>query len=231
MLSKVLSRADAGGVQTLVFRDLAGYKPGADIREASGSPHVLDRLARNQPEAGGNDGNTKLRERLQQLESQAAGVRQEAFEAGRQQGRQEAGAELQPVLDRLNTSITQVLGMRSDLRRRAERDTVQLALMIAKRVLHRQLSVDESALTAIAHIAFERLTRSESWRVTVHPQFAAAVTAALPGSHAARVHIDPDPDCALGTLTIHSAEGTIDASVDAQLEEISRGLTDRLANS
>jgi flagellar assembly protein FliH len=102
--------------------------------------------------------------------------------------------------------------------------------MIAKRVLHRQLSVDESALTAIAHIAFERLTRSESWRVTVHPQFAAAVTTALPASHAARVHIDPDPDCALGTLIIHSAEGTIDASIDAQLEEISRGLTDRLAS-
>jgi flagellar assembly protein FliH len=227
MLSKVLSRADAGIVQPLVFRDLAGYKPGADIRETSGS---IQGAARGEPETGGNEG-AGLREKLRQLESKTAAEREEAFEAGKQQGRQEARAELQPVLDRLNASVTQVLGMRSDLRRRAERDAVQLALMIAKRVLHRQLSVDESALTAIAHIAFERLTRSESWRVTVHPQFAAAVTSALPGSHAARVHIDPDPDCALGTLIIHSAEGTIDASVDAQLEEISRGLTDRLANS
>jgi flagellar assembly protein FliH len=223
MLSKVLSRADAGSVQLLVFRNLAGYQPGADIREASGVPE--------RPEAGGSAANAGLRERVQQLELQSAAERREAFEAGKQQGLQEARTELQPVLDRLNASVTQVLGMRSDLRRRAERDAVQLALMIAKRVLHRQLSVDESALTAIAHIAFERLTRSESWRVTVHPQFAAAVTSALPGSHAARVHIDPDPDCALGTLIIHSAEGTIDASVDAQLEEISRGLTDRLANS
>jgi flagellar assembly protein FliH len=227
MLSKVLSRADAGIVQPLVFRDLAGYKPGADIRETSGS---IQGAARGEPETGGNEG-AGLREKLRQLESKTAAEREEAFEAGKQQGRQEARAELQPVLDRLNASVTQVLGMRSDLRRRAERDAVQLALMIAKRVLHRQLSVDESALTAIAHIAFERLTRSESWRVTVHPQFAAAVASALPGSHAARVHIDPDPDCALGTLIIHSAEGTIDASVDAQLEEISRGLTDRLANS
>jgi flagellar assembly protein FliH len=231
MLSKVLSRAGAGTLQPLVFRDLAGYKPEADIREASGS---IQGIVGERPEAGisGRDeGDAGLRERVQQLESKSAAERQEAFEAGKQQGRQEARAELQPVVERLNVSVTQVLGMRSDLRRRAERDAVQLALMIAKRVLHRQLSVDESALTAIAHIAFERLTRSKSWRVTVHPQFAAAVTSALPGSHASRVHVDPDPDCALGTLIIHSAEGTIDASVDAQLEEISRGLTDRLANS
>jgi flagellar assembly protein FliH len=121
--------------------------------------------------------------------------------------------------------------MRPDLRRRAEGDAVELALLIAKRVLHRQLSVDEGALTAIARVAFERLTRSESYRITVHPQFAAAVTAALPGAHAARVQIDADPNCALGTLIIQSAEGTIDASADAQLEEIKRGLTDRLANA
>jgi flagellar assembly protein FliH len=228
MLSKVLSRADAGTVRPLVFRDLAGYKPGADIRETSGS---IQGVVRDRQETGGSEGSAGLRERVQQLESQTAAERQEAFEAGKQQGREEARAELQPVLDRLNGSVAQVLGMRSDLRRRAERDAVQLALMIAKRVIHRQLSVDESALTAIAHIAFERLTRSESWRVTVHPQFAAAVASALPANHAARVHVDPDPDCALGTLIIHSAEGTIDASVDAQLEEISRGLTDRLANS
>jgi flagellar assembly protein FliH len=116
-----------------------------------------------------------------------------------------------------------------DLRRRAERDVVQLALLIAKRVLHRQLSVDEEALTAIARVAFDRLTRSESYRVTVNPRFAAAVTAALSGGFGVRVHIDPDPDCAPGTLIIHSAEGTIDASIDTQLEEISRGLADRLA--
>ena len=86
-------------------------------------------------------------------------------------------------------------------------------------------------LTAIARVAFERLTRSESYRVTVHPQFASAVTSVLPGNHLSRVQIDQDPNCALGTLIIHSGEGTIDASIDAQLEEISRGLTDRLASS
>jgi flagellar assembly protein FliH len=218
MLSKVLSRHESsvpGAAQTMVFPHLTGY----------------DREARVPPENAHESGDAAdLREKLQELESRTAIAHREAFDAGKQQGDQHARTELEPVLERLNASITQILGMRPGLRRRAERDVVQLALLIAKRVLHRELSVDEGALTAIARVAFERLTRSESYRVTVHPRFAAAVTAALPGSHSARVGIDPDPDCEPGTLVIHSRDGTIDASVDAQLEEISRGLTDRLAH-
>jgi len=222
MLSKVLRSADAGTAQVMVFQNLAGYQLGADIRPSFEDPR--GRLEECDESAG-------LRERLHQLEAQAAIDRREAFESGRQQGEHQARTELQPVMERLNASITQTLALRSDLRQRAERDVIQLALLIAKRILHRQLSVDEGALNAIAHIAFERLTRSESYRVTVHPQFAAAITSALPGSQSAQVQIDPDPTCALGTLTIHSAEGIVDASVDAQLEEISRGLTDRLAGT
>lgn len=221
MLSKVISRSDTSSARTLVFPQLAGYDRERDRRQSSGESN----------DSADNNESAVLREKLRQLESQAATERREAFEAGKQQGEQQARAELQPVLERLNASITQVLAMRPDLRRRAEQDTVQLALLIAKRVLHRQLSVDEGALTALARVAFERLSRSESYRVTVHPQFAPAVASAVPGSHAGRVRIDPDPDCALGTLIIHSAEGTIDASVDAQLEEINRGLTDRISNS
>jgi flagellar biosynthesis/type III secretory pathway protein FliH len=33
----------------------------------------------------------------------------------------------------------------------------------------------------------------------------------------------------MGTFVIRSSEGTMDASLDAQLDEISRGLTDRLS--
>jgi flagellar assembly protein FliH len=220
MLSKVLSRRNSGDVQALVFPMLAGFDAGTGrtaVKEESRGPGDAEFAA--------------LEEKLRAAENHAGAEQQRAFEAGRQQGTREAHAEMQPVMERLNASIADIIAMRPDLRRRAERDVVQLALMIAKRVLHRELSVDKEALTAIARVAFERLTRSESYRVTVHPQFAAAVTAVLPPSHAARVNIDADPNCAPGTLVIHSAEGVIDASVDAQVEEISRGLADRLLHA
>ncbi len=216
MLSKVISRRAAGGIQEIVFPVLS---PGSVSKPRGGQQD------QQPPDAA------DLRENLHQLQLRADIDRRKALETGRREGDQEARAELLPVMERLNASIAEIVGMRSDLRRRAERDVVHLALLIAKRVLHRQLSVDEGALTAIARVAFERLTRSESYTVTVHPRFAAAVASALPASQTGRVHLAHDPNCEQGTLIIHSVEGVIDASVDVQLEEIERGLTDRLAGA
>jgi len=216
MLSKVINRRDAGRIEAIVFPALSpGCVPSrSHTREPDGEQYEA----------------AALRENLHQLQVRADTDRRNAHEAGRRQGDQEARAELQPAMERLNASIAEIIGMRSDLRRRAERDVVQLALLIAKRVLHRELSVDQGALTAIARVAFERLTRAESYTITLHPRFVPSVASALPASQADRVRITPDPNCAQGTLIIRSAEGVIDASVDAQLEEIERGLTDRLGS-
>ncbi len=180
---------------------------------------------------GDDELRTEFRETVLRMEHEQLVACGEALESGLQQGLQQAHAELQPVIERMNAALSDLIGLRSDLRSRAEKDVVRLALMIAKRVLHRELTVDEGALTAIARVAFERLTRSESYEVTVHPRFAAAITAALPASQMTRVRIEGDVTCAPGTLTIRSPEGIIDASVEAQLEEITRGLTDRIAVS
>lgn len=192
---------------------------------------AVNEVQRTESGAGDTVDSSALREQIRQLEARRATEKREAFEAGSQQGDQKARAELQPVLERLHAAINDITALRPEIRRRAERDTIQLALLIAKRILHRELSVDENALNGIARIAFERLTRSESYTVRVHPRFAPAITAALPASQSSRVIIEPDASCAPGTLIIRSSEGVIDASIDTQLEEISRGLTDRLLHS
>jgi flagellar assembly protein FliH len=219
MLSKVLSGRDTARAQPIVFATADG---GSFEPRGSESP-------RNN--AAADQENDALREKIRHLEAKVAAAQQESFEAGRNQGEQQARRDLAPVLERLHASVTEVTGMRHEIRMRAEKDVVELSLLIARRVLHRELSVDASALTALAHVMFERLTRAEKYLVVVHPRFAAAVGAALRGNQTAHVRIEPDPDCAPGTLIVRTADGLIDASVDAQLEEISRGLTDRIASA
>lgn len=212
MLSKVLSGRDAEKAQPLVFSFAAARPPEPPARQSAIE-----------------DESVKLKAQIQRLESELTAARRDAFESGRQSGEQKARAEMAPLVERMNASVADLTGMRQELRRRAEKDVVHLALLIAKRVLHRELNVDPSALTALARIVFERLARAESYRVTVHPQFAGPIKAALTGRLTSRVEIDADPNAPPGTFRIESEEGHIDASVDAQLEEISRGLTDRLA--
>jgi flagellar assembly protein FliH len=167
---------------------------------------------------------TYLMEKIRRLEAEAAATENDALERGRREGGEAARAALTPVIERLNASLAEVIALRPELRRRAEKDTVELALKIARRVLHRELSVDVNALNALARVVFDRLARTESWELTVHPRFADSVRGALP----ANARIEADDACEYGTMRVRYEDGTIDASVEQQLAEIGRGIADRL---
>ena len=219
MLSKVLKGSAAGQVPAMVFCPVAP-------RESELHPETSSKAAGGSSPPGPDQ--SALLEKISGLEASLAVAKREAFESGHRQGEKSARAALTPILERMNASIADVVSLRPELRRRAEKDAVDLSLQIARRVLHRELSVDSGALNALARVVFDRLTRTECWQLTVHPQFAEAVRAALPAGSSCKVQVEADPSCAVGTFVVRCPEGAIDASVDSQLSEISRGLTDRL---
>lgn len=216
MLSRVLIGQDASEARSFEFPDVSNplARP-AHATAASGDGSGAELAA--------------ARATIQRLENELAAARKQGYEAGRAETEQKTRAELEAVLARMAAAIGELAGTRSEMRRRAEQDVVKLALLIAKRVLHRELTVDENAMTALARVAFETLARAEKYKVTVHPRFAPTITAALPPGLASRVRVEPDPGREAGTLLIESPDGLTDASIDTQLEEIGRGLTDRLA--
>jgi flagellar assembly protein FliH len=170
---------------------------------------------------------------LAQLEAQYQQKVREAHGAGVREGdiagRNRAGAELQPVLERLARSIQEIANLRARLRREAESDVVQLALAIARRVLRREIGADPDALRGLVVAALEKLQGQEISRVKVHPSHAAMVKASLQQlSSGGMVEVLSDSSRELGSVVFETARGNLDASVDTQLQEIERGLTDRL---
>ena len=157
----------------------------------------------------------------------------EAYAAGMQEGetagRTRAAAEFQPVVERFAQTIAELSQMRARLRREAEGDTIRLALAIARRILRRELAVDPDALEGLLIGALEKLQGQELSRIRVHPSHAALVRAQLETLRAsASVEIVSDASRPPGTAIFETGRGNLDASVEAQLEEIERGLTDRL---
>ena len=172
-------------------------------------------------------------ERLAQLQQQSEQRARDAHAAGLREGeasgRQRAAGELQPVIDRLARSIEEIGGLRARLRAEAEADLIQLSLAIARRVIRRELAVDPEALHGLVLGALEKLQGQEISRVRVHPGHAALVTESLRrNSASAKVEVIADPSRAVGTVIFETQRGNLDASVEAQLQEIERGLADRL---
>jgi flagellar assembly protein FliH len=158
------------------------------------------------------------------LEAHQAGLRE-----GEASGRNRAAAELEPVLERLARSITDLAGLRPRLRREAEADLLRLALAIARRILRRELAIDPDAIHGLVLGALEKLQGQEIWKVRVHPSHAPLLGAALKQSRpGGQVEVIADPSTEPGAVLFETDRGSLDASTESQLQEIERGLADRL---
>ena len=213
MSSKVRQPDETSGVEAVVWRQMHASGPTRTGVDSVELPDSGERLAQLQQQ-----------HEQRAREAHAAGLRE-----GEAAGRQRAAAELQPAIDRLARSIEEIGGLRARLRAEAEADLVQLSLAIARRVIRRELAIDPEALHGLVLGALEKLRGQEISRVRVHPAHAALVTESLrQNSAAAKVEVIADPSRELGTVIFETQRGNLDASVESQLQEIERGLADRL---
>jgi len=159
-------------------------------------------------------------------------VRQ-AYESGFREGeaaaRQDAASQVREVVEKLAATLVEVAGTRGDAIRRAEADIVRLSIEIARRILHRELSLDTSALEALIRAALEKLRSQEVYRVRVHPDQEQLVRACLRQiGRDPEIEVVSDASQARGGAVFEISRGSLDASVETQLREIEHGLADRL---
>jgi flagellar assembly protein FliH len=160
----------------------------------------------------------------QSRQSYAAGLR-----AGEESARQSLESGVRESVQRLAATIAELAATRSEIIHRAEADTVRLSIEIARRVLHRELSVDGSALEALIKAALEKLQAQEVHRVRVHPAQEKLLRTCLDQSGRGQsVAVVGDPLQPLGAAVFETSRGALDASVEIQLAEIERGLADQL---
>ena len=154
-------------------------------------------------------------------------IRAVARAEGESSARQQAQAELQPVLQKLAQSIQESAELRGRLREQAEADLVRLAIAIARKIVGREVNTDPEAIAGLVKASLERLRIQEVLRVRIHPEYRSKVIENLARLGASNVEVLGDPACERGAVVFETSRGNLDASVETQLREIERGLTDR----
>jgi flagellar assembly protein FliH len=175
-----------------------------------------------------------LKRRIAQLEQSLAETEHAAYARGRREAEAEAqqrfSASMQNTADRLAQSVKQLADVRPRLCKEAEADLLRLAMAIAQRVLHRQLTIDATALEALVKVSLDRLGRQEQIRVRVSTALADTVRGILAKLSSRAVEVTADSNLEAGGLIFETNRGLLDASIHSQLDEIERGLIDRLDN-
>ena len=175
-----------------------------------------------------------LERRIQELEAELP----RRHEMGRKEGRAEgekAGmasgtAAVQPVLERMTSSIAELASYRARFRRDSEPELLKLALAVARKILRRELTVDPHSLLGILKAALETINQAEVLCVRVAPDDAAQVSGKLAGLGLPdAVEVVGDRTLERGSVVLDTRRGQIDASIQTQLSEIENGFADRIA--
>ena len=166
-------------------------------------------------------------ERRRQIETQQA--RQEGFAQGVNQAQEQAQAEICSMMDRVAATLADLANTKRKVRGDAELELLKLSVAIARRIIHREIALDPEALGGVIYSALQKLQTREVSRVRVFPAGAEMIRAALERFGAPpAIEIYPDSTLRAGDLLFETTMGQLDASVETQLQEIQRGLADRL---
>jgi type III secretion system HrpE/YscL family protein len=179
-----------------------------------------------------------LRDQLEQLnEDEAARIaaaaeeaRVKGYLAGREEGELQAREDMaQAVLE-----VTQSTAREHE---RLRGEVAALALEVVRKMIGHL--PDDAVLVGLAETAASDMLPTQTMTLVVHPQqcdavrarLAATATAAAGEGPQVRFEVRGDAACALDTCLIETEHGSVDASLNAQLERLARawGVTEAIA--
>ena len=171
----------------------------------------------------------------EQALAQAAARQAQALSEARQRGQNEARKAFEGQLAKERSQVaalvTQFARERGAYFEKVEAEVVQLALSIARKIVHREAQVDPLLLAGMVRVALEKIDGATHVVLRVHPQNAAdwrgyLATQLDPAELPEIVEDAAQPeDC----CRLETSMGSALIGVEVQLKEIEQGLMDLLA--
>ena len=166
---------------------------------------------------------------IAEAEENARMIEQAAHDKGLAQAETKIAAEVAnqvaDLREQLAGTISEVSTLYGVIANQAERDLIELALEIAKKIVHREVTIDREVALTLARVTLGRLHSRTSAAVHLHPEDSVYVSANREklNFHGA-VEIIEDRSISLGGCLVRTEMGDIDARIEPQFDEISRGL-------
>lgn len=162
----------------------------------------------------------KAQQEAEQIRSQAEEYRQKGLEEGLVEGREIGKAEMTEAILRMNRE--------NEARyRHFERDLVKLSLTIAEKIVGEQMRVEPNTITDIVANALQAVRHQREIYIRVNTEDYETIAAQKymlveQLSRASDIDIRPDPEIERGGCLVESEQGTIDASLEKQLNAIEK---------
>ncbi|MGD0453601.1 MAG: FliH/SctL family protein [Solirubrobacteraceae bacterium] len=150
-------------------------------------------------------------------------ARAEGYEQGRAAGREQGAAEISGAAGALGDAVHGIEALRAEVAEAVESDAIELALMLAGKILAGAFQARPELVVEIVQGALRRLSDRRRITVLVNPADLEVVKAAIgeltaQGSGVELCDLQSDERVGPGSAIVRTAEGEVDASVHTQLE-------------
>jgi flagellar assembly protein FliH len=209
------------GIQDFIYQIIPGASGTPD---AAVDPQIFERNGK--PESTQQASTPNLTEI--ELKKREAAAYEQGVAAGRAAVQAEAAQAIAEVKDFVTQNLKSFEQERKLYYRRIEGDIVDLALAVARKVLHREAQVDRVVLAGVVRVALEKIAGSSHVALHVHPTAAQAwqdylaeqtILATVPA-------VVEDGSLRPDQLVLKTNHGSTELGIDAQLQEIEKGFSD-----
>jgi flagellar biosynthesis/type III secretory pathway protein FliH len=128
----------------------------------------------------------------------------------------------------------EVIAVRAGAERRAEREldrTIELAVLLAERLVGEAIAVEPARVTAIAEGALRETRGARQLRIEACPDDVAALNDLLAALGEGVASIEENSELSRGSLVVHTELGRVDARLTPQLSRLAEALREVLRGS
>ncbi|HXE96344.1 MAG TPA: FliH/SctL family protein [Dongiaceae bacterium] len=156
----------------------------------------------------------------------------DAFNSGLKEGKELAERGLINVFRALRASSEAIHNQRDKIFRESEDELINLVMLVARKVIIHEITQDRSILAGVVRNALAGLSAREEITVRINPDDYLLVTSGrdeLLHNELLndRLLLKPDPSVDAGFCLVETAMGTVDASLDGQMDQIYRSLLEQ----
>ncbi|MHC4711935.1 MAG: FliH/SctL family protein [Planctomycetota bacterium] len=224
-MSNVVKHQDSEGLSGGLVFDFTDIENRADevIKSAEANAVEILRAAEKTAEERAQEAAEKGRGEGKQAGFEEG--RKEGLEAGRREAFEKAGGELRDLEETLRATIADFHERKEALHRQAQVDLLELSLLIARKVIAREIEADAHVTTDNLKRCLEVLSARKNVVVHVAPSVVETLEEALPElaktfGDIDSVKIEADGEVSAGGCLIVGKDGSLDATVEAQLREV-----------
>jgi flagellar assembly protein FliH len=177
------------------------------------------------------DGQADAERLLADTRLRCAEMEAEAFAQGEAAGRtslhEEVARQVADLREQLGKTVTEIQSLSTEIISKGEREMVELAIEIAKKIVQREVTLDREVALTLARLALSRLHSRAKTTIRLHPEdFRYAVAHPEKLNDTNGIELIEDKSVGLGGCLVETEMGYIDARIAQQFRDIEQGFWD-----